>query len=129
MALVQCPECGSEISSDALACPKCGKQTLPAGASTVSALIGLGLLAGAGWFLLGGGLESLSKGSLGNIQKQVAEDAVAQYRIAAGQGNRMQKCVQAGFVAAAYLQAQDSMNYNLWKATEQADCAVAGLPR
>jgi len=26
MALVQCPECGSEVSDSALKCPRCGKQ-------------------------------------------------------------------------------------------------------
>ena len=24
MALIECPECGSEVSSEAAACPKCG---------------------------------------------------------------------------------------------------------
>lgn len=24
MALIQCPECGTEVSSEAAACPKCG---------------------------------------------------------------------------------------------------------
>ena len=26
MALIKCPECGSEVSNSALSCPKCGKQ-------------------------------------------------------------------------------------------------------
>ena len=26
MALIKCPECGSEVSDSALKCPKCGKQ-------------------------------------------------------------------------------------------------------
>jgi len=26
MALIKCPECGTEVSSDALKCPKCAKQ-------------------------------------------------------------------------------------------------------
>lgn len=63
------------------------------------------------------------------IKDQVAQDAVDQYRIAAQQGDKMQKCVQAGMVAAAYLQAENQQQYNLWKATEAADCAAAGVPR
>jgi hypothetical protein len=37
--------------------------------------------------------------------------------------------VQAGMVSAAYLQANDSFNYNQWKATEKSDCRAAGMPQ
>lgn len=59
--------------------------------------------------------------------QKVAEEAEAEYNIAAKQGNKVQTCVQAGFVAAAYLQAKDETNYDLWKSREGADCAVASL--
>ena len=36
--------------------------------------------------------------------------------------------VQAGFVAAAYLQAQDTTQYNFWKSIESVDCSAAGMP-
>ncbi len=26
MAMIKCPECGNEISSDAISCPQCGKK-------------------------------------------------------------------------------------------------------
>jgi hypothetical protein len=63
------------------------------------------------------------------IKDQVAEDAVKQYEIAAQQGDKMQKCVQAGLVSAAYLQAQNQEQYNLWKAKERVDCSLAGVPQ
>lgn len=60
---------------------------------------------------------------------KVARDAVDQYNIAARSGTTMDRCVQAGLVAAAFLQAQDQSNYAQWKSTEQSDCAAAGVPR
>lgn len=53
--------------------------------------------------------------SMEDVKKQVALDAETQYEIAERNGNRTDKCVQAGFVAAAYLQAQDERNYARWK--------------
>ncbi len=63
------------------------------------------------------------------IENQVAADAVEQYRIAERQGNRMQICVQAGFVSAAFLQAKDESNYRIWKDTERQRCGEAGVPQ
>lgn len=63
------------------------------------------------------------------ITTKVAADAVDQYNIAAREGDRMQICVQAGMVSAAYLQAQDEANYRAWKKTEKSACARAGMPR
>jgi hypothetical protein len=79
--------------------------------------------------LILGGCDELAKSQMESIEDQVAQDAVKQYEIAARQGDAMQKCVQAGFVSAAYLQAKDESNYNLWKAKEKVDCALAGLPQ
>lgn len=65
--------------------------------------------------------------SLDDIKKQVADDAVNQYNIAKRQGDKIQICVQAGIVSAAYLQAEDEINYNKWKAVEKSDCTNAGM--
>jgi|SRR5580765_3978684 hypothetical protein len=67
--------------------------------------------------------------SLSDIRQKVAADAVAQYNIARRQGDPIQICVQAGLVAAAYLQAQDESNYQQWKRSEKNDCKSAGFPR
>ncbi len=66
---------------------------------------------------------------MANINQKVASDAVARYRIAARQGDKIQICVQAGMVAAAYLQAQDEHEYASWKGVQKADCAKAGMPQ
>jgi hypothetical protein len=62
-----------------------------------------------------------------SIQAEVAENAAKEYEIAAREGDPMQKCVQAGMVSAAFLQAQDEENYRIWKSREKADCSTAGL--
>ena len=61
------------------------------------------------------------------IYDTVANDAVEQYQIATRQGDKMQICVQAGFVSAAYLQAKDEANYNEWKKIEKVRCETAGI--
>lgn len=63
------------------------------------------------------------------VEKAVAADQVKQYDIAKRSGDRMQTCVQAGTVKAAFLQAKDEDNYKKWMAVEKADCAAAGMPR
>lgn len=62
------------------------------------------------------------------IENKVADDAVDQYNIAKRQGDKIQICVQAGLVAAAYLQAKDETNYNKWQAIKKSDCNTAGIP-
>lgn len=75
------------------------------------------------------GCDKLSELAGGSIEEQVAQDTVDQYNIAKRQGDPIQICVQAGLVAAAYLQAEDEPNYNRWKAIEEEDCEAAGVPR
>lgn len=75
-----------------------------------------------------GGCDQLAEQQMDNIYDQVSSDAVEQYEIAKRQGDPIQVCVQAGFVAAAYLQAKNETNYSTWKTIEKADCARAGLP-
>lgn len=62
------------------------------------------------------------------VEKKVAEDSIAQYETAAAAGSAMDKCVYAGFVVAAFIQAKDAENAAKWKAVERADCKAAGIP-
>ena len=64
-----------------------------------------------------------------DIRRKVAQDAVDQYQIAKRQGDKMQTCVQAMQVSAAYLQAQNEASYQNWKFIEKVDCRDAGLPQ
>lgn len=69
MAMIQCPECKKSISSDAQACPKCGKPLDDAArakaiqeaktAKKVGLVIGLALMAAIGWCSLQGGKKSV----------------------------------------------------------------------
>ena len=69
------------------------------------------------------------KAMMQSIHEEVAQDLVKQYNIAKRQGDKMQICVQAGLVSAAYLQAKDEAKYRKWKATEKSDCRAAGVPQ
>jgi hypothetical protein len=66
---------------------------------------------------------------MNEVAQQVAADAVAQYELAKRGPDKIQTCVQAGIVAAAYLQAKDESSYNAWKNKEREDCAQAGIPK
>lgn len=125
MAMKKCKECGEQISDKAEKCPKCGHPN--EAKSNLSAVISLIFAAGLLWFFFGGGLEKQAAKDLQKIENQVASDQVAQYNIAKSQGDPIQICVQAGMVSAAYLQANDSSNYNRWKEIEKSDCRAAGM--
>lgn len=128
MALKPCRECKKDVSTDAKTCPHCGKQSPHGGARLL--LVGGGLLAFLlVFYLMSGATEAVANKSLDSIHNQVAEDAVAQYRIAERGNDPIQTCVQAGMVAAAYLQAKDEPNYNQWKDVEKKACTAAGIPK
>jgi hypothetical protein len=96
--------------------------------NVVQAVFGLLVFGAAMWFFFGGGLEQKAASDLQTIKNTVADHAVKQYLRAERNGTAMDRCVQAGFVAAAYLQAQDEAKYKIWKDREAADCKAAGAP-
>jgi hypothetical protein len=127
MALIKCKECGNEISSEAKTCPQCG--ATPKTPTNMATAIGSVLFAVlVFWFFLGGGVEKQAAKEMGNIESQVANDAVTEYNITKKSGNPIDICVHAGMVAAAYLQAKNEPQYQQWKQTEKADCKAAGMP-
>jgi len=62
-----------------------------------------------------------------NISSQVARDAEKQYEIAKKNGEDMDAYIQAGIVAASYLQANDEENYKKWKKIEKEAGKKVGL--
>ena len=78
-------------------------------------------------YFFGGGFESQAQTEMNKIESQVAEDAIRQYEIAKRSGSAMDAYVQAGMVAAAYLQAEDEANYKKWKKIEQKEAKNVGL--
>lgn len=122
---MNCKKCNKEVTKDMNICPYCGTNLKSNPKSiALGCLTSLGVIIAI--FILTG---ILSDTSITSIENKVAEDAVTQYNIAKSQGDKMQICVQAGIVSAAYLQAKDQENYNKWKTTEKADCTAAGLPQ
>ena len=134
-----------DLNIDALRRQKPGAP-VPASASSgskaVSVLVALGILAGLVFIVETSSsdapreayapppsLEERAQASLDDIEARVAGEAVARYNMVRASGTLIDACVHAGFVAAAYLQAQDAANYERWKQTERSDCAAAGVPR
>lgn len=68
-------------------------------------------------------------GRMQAIKDKVADDAVKQFSITQESGTAMDRCTQAGMVAAAFLQAQKSAEYANWKRVQKENCAAAGLGR
>jgi hypothetical protein len=129
MALIKCKACGNELSENAEKCPKCGEPSAKAkSVSSINAIAGLAIAGLVIWFFFGGGIEQQTDKEMQRIGDQVANDAVDQYNIAKRSGDLMQICVHAGIVSAAYLQAKDEANYQLWKETETSECKAAGMP-
>jgi len=57
-----------------------------------------------------------------SVHEKVISDAKREYQIASSSGTPVDRCVHAGLVAAAYLQAHDQSNYQQWKMHEDSDC-------
>lgn len=79
------------------------------------------------WYFFGGGLEGQVKNDIQKIENQVAADAEKQYEIAKNSGSDMDAYVQAGMVKAAYLQANDQVNYKKWVEIEKEHGKKIGL--
>lgn len=90
----------------------------------ISTIIFIGII----WYFVGGGIEKQAASNMQTIENQVAVDAKKQYEIAKNGGDKMQTYVQASMVAAAYLQANDEVNYNKWKEIEKQEARNAGMP-
>jgi hypothetical protein len=150
MALRPCQGCGKQVDTTAAACPGCGRP------KPTAVPLGLGWRV-ASWALIGVAVVFMVKtcassddepsssaapsrpsapslrpltGIFENsINRQVVDDAVREYDIAKRNGTKIDACVHAGFVSAAYLQAKDEEGYQRAKATEKADCRRAGVPQ
>lgn len=129
MGIISCISCKSEISSDAKVCPKCGHPLKTTCFEKNLKLFWYILAIGGVLALLslGGGIGTNVSRDLKSINEKVVSDTLKQYEIAKMQGDKMQICVQAGLVAAAYLQAQNATQYNVWKEIEKGTCQKAGL--
>jgi hypothetical protein len=127
MAFTNCHECGGHVSNSASKCMGCGAPIKSPG-NTFLAFLLLATLAACGWFYVGGGWAKLTAKEMPRGESQVADDAVAHYRIVKQSGNAADTCVHAGMVASAYLQAKDQQNHAKWKRIERADCDSAGSP-
>ena len=57
-----------------------------------------------------------------DINEKVIGDAEREYQIASRSGNDVDRCVHAGMVAAAYIQAHNQSGYQSWKMREEMDC-------
>jgi hypothetical protein len=68
--------------------------------------------------------------TLKSIKDSTALDLAEQFHMAAKNGAKpMEQCVQAGIVKAAYLQAKDEKQYQVWTALEQISCEEAGVKK
>lgn len=129
---MECPNCKKQLADNAKSCPECGFDFT---AKKKSPLIGcLSVIGGIFVVLCAIGImlgtsEDAVNNQMQEISDKVAQDSVQEYEIAKRQGDKMQACVQAGMVSAAFLQAHDEINYNKWKAVEKADCKAAGMPQ
>ena len=70
---------------------------------------------------------SVASSKTGGAPNLAVEDQVAQYNVAVRAGTKMDRCVQAGFVASAYIQSKDQANFEEWQRIRHEDCSAAGL--
>lgn len=63
-----------------------------------------------------------------DIHQQVIKDAIAQYETVQKTNDKIEICVYAGMVTAAYTQANNQNEAKKWKVIEDQDCKKAGIP-
>lgn len=73
--------------------------------------------------------DAVVKNQMAQIHNIVADDAVKSYDLSVKGGDKIEICVKAGLVVAAFNQAHDESNYLSWKKIESARCTAAGLKR
>jgi hypothetical protein len=56
------------------------------------------------------------------IERRAVDDQIEQYMIAQRAKDKMQMCVQAGFIAAMHMQAKNEKAWNEWRVIEKRDC-------
>lgn len=71
--------------------------------------------------------SSVSVPRVSSSSGKMVDDQVLQYNMAVRSGSKMDRCVQAGFVASAYTQAKDEANSQAWSGIRNDDCKAAGL--
>jgi RNA polymerase subunit RPABC4/transcription elongation factor Spt4 len=125
--LIKCKACGHEIAKSAKICPGCGKRNKRPLWQTILIVFGVLVLISAIGRSFSSGIEEQAAKELNKIEIQVAQDAEKQYLIAKENGSAIDAYVQAGLVAAAYLQANDAENYKKWKAVEETEAKRAGM--
>lgn len=74
------------------------------------------------------GCTSPEEKQLQDIQQQVTKDAIAQYEAVKKNNDKIEICVYAGIVTAAYTQANNQAEADKWKIIEDQDCKKAGIP-
>lgn len=133
-----CEKCGKELDDDVRFCKYCGTEftqkqmsvdnnginNVPQNNYSLGNIIGSVILFGLIWWGFDAFFWNIDSP---NFDNKYAQEMVEQYEIAKNQGDRMEKCMQAGAVAQAFLQAKNQDNYNKWKIIESTDCRAAGL--
>jgi hypothetical protein len=61
------------------------------------------------------------------LANKAIADQVQQYNWAVEAGSQTDRCVQAGFVASAYIQAKDEPNGQAWNGIRSNECKAAGI--
>lgn len=93
----------------------------------VKYILGLFFLLVFASFFFGNGIDEAVNIEMKKIEKSIAIDAIKQYEIAKKNGSAMDAYVQAGVVAAAFLQANDEENYKKWKSIEKSEGKRLGI--
>lgn len=129
MSMKPCRECKTEVSTDAAACPKCGKRNPTRGTSKIVMFGGSLVAFFVVWGFFAVGTQKGGAMIVDDAYRQVAADAVTQYEIASRNGTKMDKCMAAMGVSAAFLQSKNEPQYKAAKDRERVDCKAAGMPQ
>lgn len=148
----ECPKCGQQVADAAeQTCGRCGlifakympprprssasNNGTPKGAGKkLKSLVLLGAVAaGAWWFgrtvIVPSDPAERAQKFKETVNASVIQQATREYQLVAANGTKIEKCVHAGLVANAYLNAMEEGEYKTWVAVKKRDCEEAGVPQ
>lgn len=148
----ECPKCGQQVADVVeQACSQCGlifaKYRPPQPKSAASrngaasgagkkfkSFVLLAAVAGGSWWfgrtvVLPSDPAERAQKFRETVNSSVIQQATREYELVAVNGTKIEKCVHAGLVANAYLNAMQENGYKTWVAVKKRDCEEAGVPQ
>jgi hypothetical protein len=140
MALINCPDCGAQVSSSAKKCVQCGWRRTVSKPQLFFALVVAFVALALGISIMfaqdtkvqnednSDSVYKKQMDEVSDMEKKRTDQLISQYQEAKSGEKGTLMCIMAGTVARHFEQKKDETNHKKWKQIEVQDCQNAGMP-